>query len=382
MKTKTIRGKLTAVIFGSGVLMALLSLAGWYLVGRSLTGLLAGIAGGIIIMTGIIYLFNQDFSKTLSEYLEWSAGMAEGKFDYEFQHERQEGDMVNFFDKVKKMNKGVGKYTIEIQKQAQLLAEAVQKVFNSTEQISSGSQDQARQVQSMLRSIEGLAATAGESAQRAERAADVARNSMNNALLGAEAIQKVVGGMELIDKRIDELRLLSSKIGQIVEVIEGIAGQTNLLALNAAIESARAGEHGQGFAVVADEVRKLAETSEKATKEITGLISGIGEATAAAGGAVKQGVALTNEAGRQFKEITSLIQKTLDAMTQIAKQSRQDVESTEAMVSVAEAIAAVTEQSAASTEETAASAQELSTIADRLKQDADLVKKSFQSNLN
>lgn len=379
---KTIRGAMTAVVFGSGLLMALLSLGGFYVAGQSLTGLLAGTVTGIMIMTGAIYFINQSFGKTLTEYLEWSAGMAEGKFDYEFKHERKEDDMVKLFENVKKMNKGVGKYTIEIQKQAQLLAEAVQKVFDSTEQVSSGSQDQARQVQNMLRVIEELTSAAGESAQRAERAAEVARNSMNNALLGAEAIQKVIGGMESIDSRIDELKLLSSKIGQIVEVIEGIAGQTNLLALNAAIESARAGEHGQGFAVVADEVRKLAETSEKATKEITALILGIGDATAAAGGAVKQGVVLTNEAGRQFKEITALIQKTLDAMTQIAKQSRQDVESTEAMVGVAEAIAAVTEEAAASTEETASSAQELSNIAERLKQDADLVKKSFQSSLS
>ncbi|HOV80296.1 MAG TPA: methyl-accepting chemotaxis protein [Bacillota bacterium] len=379
---KTIRGKMTALAFGTSVLTALSSLTGWYVTGRMLTGLLAGVTGGIIIMTVIIYWFNNIFSKTLKEYLEWSAGMAEGKFDYEFKYERKEGDMARFFENVKKMNKGVGKYTLDIQKQAQLLSEAVQKVFDSTEQISSGSQDQARQVQNMLRSIEELAAAAGESAQKAERAAEVARNSMNNASIGAEAIQKVVGGMEIIDKKIDELRVLSSKIGQIVEVIQGIAGQTNLLALNAAIESARAGEHGQGFAVVADEVRKLAETSENATKEITQLITGIGEATAAAGAAVKQGVLLTNEAGQQFKEITSLIQKTLDAMTHIAKGSRRDVESTEAMVSVAEAIAAVTQEAAASTQQTAASAQELANIADRLKEDADLVKKSFQSSLN
>lgn len=377
----TIRGKLTALVFAGGLLTAFLSLYGWYAAGHSLTGLLAGAVVGILAMTAIVYFFNISFGKTLSEYLEWSAGMAGGKFDYEFKYERKESDMARLFENVKKMNKGVGKYTIDVQKQAQLLADAAQKIFKSTEQISAGSQDQAVQVQNMLPSIEELAAAAKDSAQKAERAAEVARNSMDTANTGTSAIEKVAAGMDLINQRIEELGLLSSKIGQIVEVIDGIAGQTNLLALNAAIEAARAGEHGRGFAVVADEVRELAETSGKATKEISTLISGIGDATEAAAGAVKQGVLLSNEAGKQFKEITELIEDTLNVMIKISEGSSREAETTGLMVSTAESIAAVTQEAAASTEETAASAQELASIAERLKQDADLVRKSFQSNL-
>lgn len=67
----------------------------------------------------------------------------------------------------------------------------------------------------------------------------------------------------------------TEKIGQVAEVIEGIAGQTNLLALNAAIEAARAGESGRGFSVVADEVRKLAERTSRATHEINQMISAV-----------------------------------------------------------------------------------------------------------
>ena len=81
----------------------------------------------------------------------------------------------------------------------------------------------------------------------------------------------------------------SNQIGQIVDVIKGIADQTNLLALNAAIEAARAGEQGRGFAVVAEEVRKLAEQSSTSAAQIATLIGNIQRETERAVGVMEKG---------------------------------------------------------------------------------------------
>ena len=90
------------------------------------------------------------------------------------------------------------------------------------------------------------------------------------------------------NERVSELSKAASRIGDVVELINTIAGQTNLLALNATIEAARAGEAGRGFAVVASEVKALAEQTAKATGEIGQQIAGIQAATQESVGAIKE----------------------------------------------------------------------------------------------
>ena len=104
--------------------------------------------------------------------------------------------------------------------------------------------------------------------------------------------------------RVGELSKAAARIGDVVELINTIAGQTNLLALNATIEAARAGESGRGFAVVASEVKALAEQTAKATGEIGQQISGI--------------QAATQDSVNAIKEISSTIEKLSEISSTIA----------------------------------------------------------------
>jgi methyl-accepting chemotaxis protein len=79
--------------------------------------------------------------------------------------------------------------------------------------------------------------------------------------------------MHKLRERMDTLQHNSRRIGEVVDLIDGIAFRTNILALNASVEAAKAGEAGRGFAVVAQEVRSLAQRSAESARGIAELIT-------------------------------------------------------------------------------------------------------------
>jgi methyl-accepting chemotaxis protein len=99
---------------------------------------------------------------------------------------------------------------------------------------------------------------------------------------------KAVGEANETNRVMRGLANSADKIGEVVGLINAIAGQTNLLALNATIEAARAGEAGKGFAVVAAEVKSLATQTAKATDEITAQINAIQSSTRHAADAIER----------------------------------------------------------------------------------------------
>jgi methyl-accepting chemotaxis protein len=144
----------------------------------------------------------------------------------------------------------------------------------------------------------------------------------------------------------------SSKISDIISVIDEIARQTNLLALNAAVEAARAGEAGRGFAVVASEVRSLAQRSSQAAKDIKDLIT-------SSNGQVRDGVDLVNKAGESLNEIVESIKQVAAIVSDIATASAEQASSIEQVGKVLTQMDEVTQQNSALVEENAATAKTL-----------------------
>ncbi len=143
-------------------------------------------------------------------------------------------------------------------------------------------------------SVEELAASIGEIASQAAKSTDVAQRAVSEA-------ERTVTTMA-------ELGNAATRIGEVVGLIQAIAGQTNLLALNATIEAARAGETGRGFAVVAAEVKSLAGQTAKATEEIADQIGAIQSAAADAAQAIEQ----VNDIIRDMSAIATTVAATVD----------------------------------------------------------------------
>src|SRR5258708_18312963 len=113
---------------------------------------------------------------------------------------------------------------------------------------------------------------------------EISRQVQESANIANEAVEQA----RETNQRVGELAKAAARIGDVVELINTIAGQTNLLALNATIEAARAGEAGRGLAVVASEVKALAGQTAKATGEISQQITGIQTAMQGSVAAIQQ----------------------------------------------------------------------------------------------
>ena len=167
----------------------------------------------------------------------------------------------------------VSSASTELEASAGTLTATAERSQELTTMVAAASDEASTNVQSVASATEEMASSVNE----------ISRQVQESARMASEAVDQA----RKTNDRVGELSKAAARIGDVVELINTIAGQTNLLALNATIEAARAGEAGRGFAVVASEVKALAEQTAKATGEIGQQITGIQAATQESVGAIK-----------------------------------------------------------------------------------------------
>jgi len=171
-------------------------------------------------------------------------------------------------------------------------------------------------------------------AKRTEEISHISSSTRNGVASGVDKIEQASGQMASLAEQtksaadvVAELETETNSIGEVVEVIRGIAEQTNLLALNAAIEAARAGEQGRGFAVVADEVRNLASRTQDSTTHIHEIVAKLQKSALNAVSAMNNSQIEANE-GKEFTlSIIPIFQEILGSMTDL-EQHMVDIAST------------------------------------------------------
>ncbi len=240
-----------------------------------------------------------------------------------------------------------------IKHSAESISVASAEIAQGNLDLSQRTEEQAASLEQTAASMEELTSTVKANTDNARQGSTVATTASQTAAAGGDVVQRVVSTMADISSS-------SSKVAEIISVIEGIAFQTNILALNAAVEAARAGEQGRGFAVVAGEVRTLAQRSATAAKEIKDLIE-------TSVSHVHDGSALVQQAGETMSEVVRSVQRVTDIMGEIASASVEQNTGIEQVNVAVTQMDEVTQQNAALVEQASAAAQAMADQAETLR---------------
>ena len=274
---------------------------------------------------------------------------------------RVTSDLDPAFDQIKNDTNAVADRLTEIVGQLRTTSRALKtatgEILSGANDLSERTTKQAATIEETSAAVEQLMGAVMQNADQAEQASGVAAAATETAEKSGHVMGEANEAMERITQS-------SSKISQIVELIDDIAFQTNLLALNASVEAARAGEAGKGFAVVAIEVRRLAQSAAEASRDIKILIEqSVGE--------VEGGSRLVADAVVRLGEMLTAARSSHELMDAIARGSRMQASSIEEVNTAVRQLdemtqhnAALVEQTNAAIEQTEAQATELDRIVD------------------
>ena len=270
---------------------------------------------------------------------------------------QRKADMIKLADQfesaVGEIVETVSSASTELEASASTLTATAERAQEITTMVAAASEEASTNVQSVASATEEMASSVNE----------ISRQVQESARMAGEAVEQA----RTTNNRVSELSKAAARIGDVVELINTIAGQTNLLALNATIEAARAGEAGRGFAVVASEVKALAEQTAKATGEIGQQISGIQAATQESVGAIKEISGTIERLSEIASAIAAAVEEQGAATKEISRNVQQAAQGTHQVSSNVTAVQRGAAETGSASSQVLAAAQSLALEGNRLK---------------
>jgi methyl-accepting chemotaxis protein len=271
--------------------------------------------------------------------------------------ERRKADMIKLADDfegaVGEIVETVSSASTELEASASTLTATAERSQELTTMVAAASEEASTNVQSVASATEELSSSVNE----------ISRQVQESARMASDA----VGQARTTNDRVSELSKAAARIGDVVELINTIAGQTNLLALNATIEAARAGEAGRGFAVVASEVKALAEQTAKATGDISHQISGIQAATQDSVIAIKEISSTIEKLSEISSTIAAAVEEQGAATQEISRNVQQAAQGTQQVSANITDVQRGASETGSASSQVLAAAQSLSGDSNRLK---------------
>ncbi len=299
---------------------------------------------GLLFGLGLAYGITRSITVPMNEAVQIARAVAKGDLGSRIEITRKD-ETGMLLQALRDMNDSLMRIVTEVRGGADSMATATSQIAAGNMDLSGRTEEQASALEQTAASMDELASTVKQNYESGHHAHRLAESAAKVAARGGAVVSEVVHTMEAINSS-------STKIADIIGVIDGIAFQTNILALNAAVEAARAGEQGRGFAVVASEVRGLAGRSAEAAKEIKALI---GTSVANVGA----GCRLVEQAGSTMDEIVVSVRRVADLMREITTASQDQTSGIEQVNQAVGQMDQVTQQNAALVEQAAAAAQSL-----------------------
>lgn len=295
----------------------------------------------------------QDLNMVVTNIDDHLAELSKGNFMIRLDEEYK-GDFMEIKESFHGIVDSLSVAMRDIDSNAKYVQNGANDLSGAAQLLAEGATDQASAIEELTATITEVSEKISINAKNAEKTREIVADMSNQVTESNEH-------MKMSTEAMNNIRVASDKIAEIISSIEEIADQTALLALNASIEAAKAGENGKGFAVVATQVGVLADQSSEAAKNTKDLIQNAIEA-------VEDGMKLASSTADSLVAVVDNVKVVNSSMAEIAQASDNQALAVSQITEGINQIASVIESNSATSQESAAASEELSGQADMLKE--------------